>query len=292
MKRLLFLAIALAPVVFGQKREDILSIQRDVANLQDQVRQLQKAQDDKFAAMQAMLQPTVDAAAKLASGLTALQRDVDAKLNDQQGKVVAPVATLNTKVDQMSDDFRSVATSVADLVRRMNGLDTKLADIKAQLSAIQNPPQAPAPAQTAAAPPGPCAGVSAETLWEHARGDQSSGKLDLALQEYGDYVKCFHDTENAPNAQYQRAQIYYQNQQYEDAAQAFDDVSMWPENPKSQEALYYKAVSLQKGGHKTDAAKVSREYLDRYPRGDHVQGAHANLRSMGMDTSRSKKRSQ
>jgi TolA-binding protein len=285
MKRLLILGIALTPLLLAQKREDILSIQRDVAGLQDQVRQLQKSQDERMAALQSMLQQAVDASTKLTGGLTTLQRDVDSKLNDQQSKLVAPVATVNTKIDQMADDFRTVATNVADLVRRVNALDTKLADIKSAISTIQSPPQVPAavPGQ-AAVPNGPPSGVSAEALWESARRDQSSGKLELAMEEFTNYVKYFGTTENAPEAQYQIGYMYFQANQFDDAVQAFDAVGeRWPENRSTQEALYYKAVALQKGHHSTDAVKAYKEYLAKYPRGVHVQNAHANLRTLGME---------
>src|SRR5947209_3026102 len=139
MKRLLIIGIAIAPVLFGQKREDFIALQRDVASLQDQVRQLQKSQDDRMAAMQAMLQQAVESSSKLASSMGAFQREVDAKLNDQSSKTVAPVATLGTKVDQMSYDLGAVSTNVADLARRMKDLDTKLTDIKSMLQVIQTP---------------------------------------------------------------------------------------------------------------------------------------------------------
>jgi TolA-binding protein len=301
MKRLLISGLMIAPVLlvqnaWGQKREDILSIQRDVANLQDQVRQLQKSQDDKLAAIQAMLQQAVDASSKLTGTMAQMQREVDAKLADQQNKLVAPIATVNTKIDQMGDDIRSTATNVADLTRRVNALDTKLADLKTLIQVMQAPPTPPPPAagQTAAQAPA-CApgGVSAETLWENARRDQSSGKLDLAMDEYNNYVKCFADTENAPAAQYQIGYLYFQNQMYDDAVQAFNGVlDRWPENPKTQEALYYKAVALQKGKHPTDAGKAYKDYLSQYPRGEHVQQAHANLRTLGLEGARSSKKRQ
>ncbi len=288
MKRLLILGICIVPALFGQKREDILSIQRDVASLQDQVRQLQKSQDDRMAAIQAMLQQAVDAASKLSGSMTAMQRDVDAKLGDQQSKMVAPMASMNTKIDQQGDDLRAIATNVADLVRRVNALDTKLADIKSALTTLQAPP-APPPAagQTAGQTTPACAPVSAETLWENARRDQSGGKLDLAMDEYNTYVKCFADTENAPAAQYQIGYMYYNAKQYPDAVQAFDSVlERWPENPKTQEALYFKAVSLQKNDQRTEAGKAYRDYIAKYPHGDHVQQAHTNLRTLGLESNR------
>ena len=49
--RLLLLSLALAPaLVLGQKREDLASIQRDVASMDDHVKQLQKSFDDMKAA--------------------------------------------------------------------------------------------------------------------------------------------------------------------------------------------------------------------------------------------------
>jgi|SRR5579883_304489 TolA-binding protein len=295
MKRLLFSGMIMATALFGQKREDFIALQRDLATLQEQVRQLQKTQDDRMAAMQAMLQQAVDSSTKLAGSLTVLQRDVDAKLSDQQSRLVAPIATTNTKIDQMSDDFRTVATNVADLARRMKDLDTKLADIKSACSVIQAAPPVPVPAvgqQASTNPNAPPNGMSAETLWRSARGDQSGGKLELAMEEYSNYVKYFPDTENAPEAQYQIGYMYFQNSNYDDAVQAFDAVlERWPENPKTQEALYYKGVSLQKGKHYTDAAKAYNEYLTKYPRGEHVASAKANLRSLGVGQhSTSKKR--
>ena len=144
MKRLVCMIVMFGPVaLMGQKKEDILAIQRDVANLQDQVKQLQKSQDERMAALQSMMQQTVDASNRVASGLTAMQRDVDQKLNDQQTKLVAPVATVGTKVDQMADDFRSVATNVAELVRRMSALDAKLSDISNAIRTLSAPPSAP-----------------------------------------------------------------------------------------------------------------------------------------------------
>jgi TolA-binding protein len=284
MKRLLFLVLALSPaVLWGQKKEDILSIQRDVANLQDQVKQLQRSQDEKLAAMQGLLQQAVDASHSVATGLTGLQRDMDTKLSEQQGKLVAPVATLGTKVDQMADDFRSVATNVTDLVRRMNALDSKLTDISSAIRTLQaGPPQAPAPAG-GAVPGAATAPPDRETLWQTAYRDYSSGKPELALNEFAEYVKFFPTTAEAPSAQYYIGYIYYNNGQYDSAIKAFEGVEPFPENSKTPEALYYKAVSLQKLDEKTAAAAAYREYLKRYPGREHADSAHKSLQQLGLE---------
>src|SRR5579875_256383 len=274
MKRMKFptaclILLAGPAALLGQKKEDILEIQRDVALLQDQVRQLQKSQDDKMAALKPMLQQPVDVSNKLAAGLSSLQRQIDQRLSSEQTQLVAPVATLGAKVDQMSSDFSSVATNVEELVRRMAALDTKLNDISQAVRTLSAPPTPPPPAAGSAAGAAAPA-VSAETSYNNAYRDYMKGQNDLALQEFADYVKNFPDTA--------------------DAAKAFDDVlELWPENPKTADAMYYKGVALQKLGQKTAAAKVLKDYIAKYPRGEHVEQAHRDLRAMGMEASTAKK---
>jgi tol-pal system protein YbgF len=129
--------------------------------------------------------------------------------------------------------------------------------------------------------------MSADLMYQTAFRDYSTGKAELALTEFSEYLKYFPDTANAPNAQYYIGAIYYKGEQWDDAIKAFDAVlERFPENPKTPEALYYKAVSLQKNGRKTDAAREYNNYLRRYPRGEHAAAAQANLRSLGMASSR------
>lgn len=287
--RLLFFGIILAPsLLVAQRKEELQSIQRDVAQLQEQMKALQRAQNEKFAALQSMLQQAVDASNKVAAGLTALQHDVNTKFTDQQTKLTAPVATMGSKVDQMSDDFRSVATSVADLVQRMGRLDTKLTDISSAIRTLSAPAAAPPPAGSAAGnPSGPPAGMSAESSYQSAFRDYMGGKDDLAMQEFSEYLKWFGQTENAPSAQYYIGMIYYRAKQYADAVKAFDAVlERYPENPKTPEALFYKGVALMQGARRTDAGKVFKEFIARYPRSEHGAQAHQNLKNLGMEAAR------
>src|SRR5262245_40825389 len=101
MKRLTFVLLLTAVAGSAQKREELQSIQRDVAQLQEQVKQLQRAQDEKMSALQSLLQQSVDASGKSAASMTAFQRDIDTKLSAQGDKLVGPVANMGTKVDQL-----------------------------------------------------------------------------------------------------------------------------------------------------------------------------------------------
>jgi TolA-binding protein len=300
MKRLLFLALVVTPfVLHGQSKEQqqLQSIQRDVAQLEESVRAVQKALDDKFAQALAAIQASGDSQAKTAAAFEGLKRDIDKQFADMQTKLAGPVVSLGSKVDEMAAEVRALSNIVADQVQRNKAMDDKLTDIKNLLSTMaanQSAPPPPAPAVTTQAAPAKPACQSAESLWESARGDYSGARLDIALGEYMDYVKCYGDSANAPEAQYQIGWIYFNNKQYSDAAQAFDVVhDRWPENKKSQDAMYYKAVAMMNAdtdkSHKAETGKAFRDFIATYPHSPHVDAAHTNLRVLGLEHSASKK---
>src|ERR1700739_255452 len=59
LSRTFILFVALAPLTFGASKE-IVELQRDVAMLQDQVRNVQKSLDEKVTTMQTLVQQTLD----------------------------------------------------------------------------------------------------------------------------------------------------------------------------------------------------------------------------------------
>ena len=87
----LLLVCLAAPSLFAQKREDILSIQRDVAQLQDQVKQLQTSQDQKLAELESLIKQALDQSNQASASMTALQRTLTDRLNDQQARWRRPL---------------------------------------------------------------------------------------------------------------------------------------------------------------------------------------------------------
>jgi len=277
----------LAPSLLAQKREDILSIQRDVAQLQDQIKQLQTSQDQKLTALESLIKQALDQSNQASASMTALQRTLTDRLNDQQSKVAAPIAVLGTKVDQSSDDVRAVRENLAALSNRVANLDNKLSDISSAVRTLSQPPSAPPPPASGAPPaagaaPIPPAGTSAEGLWLNAFRDYSSGKDDLAMMEFNDYLKYFPTAENAASAQYYVGQLYNRAKMFDDAVQAFDAVlERYPDNPKTPDAMYGKADALAHGGHKSEAAAEFKEFLARFPTHSLARNAQAQLRDLG-----------
>lgn len=299
--RILLITMAVSPaILFGQKKEDFLQIQRDVASMDDRIKQMQKSTDEKLAALTALVQGLIDQSNKTSGAMTGMQKNVDEKLTEQQTKLVAPLATLGTKVDEMSGDFRSVRENVAELVRRVNDLDTKLTDISSTVRSIQVP-VAPPPAVVPAggvplaaggttaqqSPDTPPPGMSAELSYTAALGDYNGKKDDLAIEEFAQYLRYYPQSANAPNAQYYIGQIYYRTQNWADAAKAFDAVlEKFPKNAKTADAQYYKACSLMNNKDRTAAASEFKSFIKNYPDNPKVAEAHKHLQTLGMEVQR------
>ena len=270
-----FLTLA-SSVLSAQKKEDFIALQRDMAQMQDQMKELQKSQDEKMAALTALAQQSLDASSRLSAGLAAFQKNVESALAEQQTKLVAPVGILSTKVDQMSEEFQGVKESIRALSSQLSKMDNKLSDISSAIRTMNTPVAPPAATAQAAIP-------SAQTLWESAGRDVSGGKDDLAMQEYVDYLKYFHDSENAPTAQYNIGTIYDRANMNEDALKAFIAALAFPENPSSPAALYWKGMELMKLDRSAEAVEVFKEFVKRYPTNSEYAGkARANVRNLGL----------
>jgi TolA-binding protein len=276
--------------LFGQKRDDFLSIQRDVAQLQDQVRQMQAGQDQKMNALESLLKQTLEESNRTSSAASALERTLTDRLRDQQSKMEAPVAALGTKVDQSSDELRSVRENLADLSRRLANLDNKLADISSAVRTLSTPAAPPpspvidSPAATAPRAPVPPAGITADTLWQKAVRDYTGLKDKIALSEFSDYLRYFPQSGNAPEAQYYMGLIYDRGEQFDDAAQVFAAVTeRYPESPKAADAMYMKGVEYQKAGNHKDAISAYRAFLKQYPAHPNAARAQARLRALNSE---------
>jgi tol-pal system protein YbgF len=269
--------IALFPVLLsGQKRDDFLSIQRDVAQLQDQVKQLQAGQDQKLAALESLIKQALEESNKVSSTAAALQATLTERLNEQQARVEAPIAVLGTKVDQSAEELRSTRENLADLSRRLSNLDNKLADISSAVRTLNTPAVAPPPPE-ATTP----SGVSAEALWTKAVKDYTGAKDKLALSEFAEFLKYFPQNPNAAEAQYYMGLIYDHGEQYDDAAQVFTAVvERYPDSPKAADAMYMKGVEYQKAGSDKEAIAAYRAFVKQYPGHANTAKAQARLRAL------------
>src|SRR5437016_12908914 len=176
---------------FAANRE-MQELQRDVAQLQEQIKLLQRSQDEKFASITELARQAIEAANRANTGVAVISSNLDKSLKDQVEKVVTPVVGFSGRMDAMSTDMRSLQNAVTELTGLMSRMQAQLSDLNTTMKLIQTPPAAPPP--QAGSGPGASAApganetptISAADLYANARRDYNSGKIDLALQEFAD----------------------------------------------------------------------------------------------------------
>jgi TolA-binding protein len=284
--RLCVWVLIASPTLAFAASKEILELQRDLTQLQQQVRDLQRSQDEKFAALQVLVQQAVDNASKANTAVAVIQSGFQQNIRDTESKVVAPVVGLSSRMDQVSNDLRTVQQAVSDVTGLMSKLQAQLTDLGNSVKIMQAPPPPP-PAQTSqggganAVPETPT--ISATDLYSNARRDLSGGKLDLALQEFSDYLKWYGSTDLAPNAQFYIASIHSSQGDYDHAVSEFDMVlEKYPDNNKTPDALYNKGLALTKMGRRTDGAQEFLELIQRFPSNDLSKRACDQRKSMGL----------
>jgi TolA-binding protein len=291
MRKLIPVFVLLSLSAFGQKKE-IQEMQRDLAYLQDQVRTMQKSQDEKLAAIQALVQQALETSQKTATGMALLERSVGEQLTNQVKQVNQPVAELGSRMDGVSDQMASVRESVKDLTDRVGKLQTQLDNIQAAIAIIQNPPP---PATT----PGTSTGTAPQAqsippgdqIYSQARADYSANNMDLAAQQFGDYLKFYPTGSLASNSQFYLGEIHRAKGQNEEALKAYDMVlEKYPDGQKRADAQYMKGKMLVALGRKTEAAdefkSVAANYRSSNP--DIYAKAQDELKRLGMAPNRRK----
>jgi tol-pal system protein YbgF len=232
-----------------------------------------------------LVQQAVDNASKANTAVAVIQSGFQQNIRDTESKVVAPVVGLSSRMDQVSNDLRTVQQAVSDVTGLIAKLQAQLTDLGNSVKVMQAP-SPPPPAQTTpggapATPDTPT--ISATDLYSNARRDMSGGKLDLALEEFSDYLKWYGNTDLAPNAQYYMAYIHSSQGDYDNAVKEFDMVlEKYPDNNKTPDSLYNKGMALTKMGRRTDGAQEYRELIQRFPANDLSKRACDQLKGMGL----------
>jgi tol-pal system protein YbgF len=263
------------PVPAFAADKEIVEVQRDVAFLGDQVKMLQNTVNsllEKLAGQGVLTQQTLDRVNQIIMDNAVAMKNVTDQLDQQQQKLVAPLASVNSKLDQVATQVATTQDNLSDLNSRLGRLEQRIVDLENAVKVMQAP-AAPPPTQG-----GPPPGVTAQGLFQNASGDQLSGKSDLALHEYQDYLKYFGDTDTAASAQFHIGEILLSQGNVDDAIQAFDTVvDQFPKSSKAPDALYLKAHALQKQGKRAQATQVLNRLIRQYPDSDAAQNAKSEL---------------
>jgi tol-pal system protein YbgF len=209
---------------------------------------------------------------------------------------------MSSQTQGLSDNLSDVQARVGKLATQMNDIQGTLQSIDGRLAGGATPGSAPAPgtgggtgAPGAAPAGGPASGggngfssmpgISSDTLYQNALRDFTTGKYDLARQEFGDYVKQFPNTDLASNAQFYLGEISYQQGEYKDAIAQYNVVlTNYPQSYKQGASLLKKGLAEVEMGSKASGIRDLREVVRRFPGTDDARRAQAKLKELGATT--------
>jgi len=277
--------------------KDLLAVQRE---LEDKIDALQKETSSKLDTMNGMLSAIQADSRRNAELLSSMQESVASSV----ARGLTPVSGLTNRVDSVGEDVRSLKDALADITARMERMDAKITDLKNQMQIMQSPPPAPGAAtgttggisatiptspQAALSSPAPQpsspapAGMSADRSYTDAYRDFTTGRTDLAYNEFQQFLTYFPNTEYAAKAQYYLGEIDYNRANYPSAIHNFDLVlERYPENPKTADAHLMKAYALLKANERNRAVGELRILVSNYPHTDDARKALQQLRTLGV----------
>lgn len=271
--RRLYFVLAIAVLLlaatpgFGVSKE-MVQLQTQVQQLQDQMARMQQTFDERMGVMRSLIEQQTDTVNRVNGSMQNLQKSLTAQQAD-----------LGKANDQVSGQIQSLNDSLDELKARLVKVSNKLDQVA---EAQQNMSAPPAGAAQPVAPPAAQA-PPADMLYNNALRDFNGNKLDLATQEFSDYLKFYPTTELAGNAQFYLAEIEYRQSNYAAAVKDYDRVlEQYPGGNKTSAAQLKKGMALAQLGQKAAAVRELNSVVQRYPRSVEAATAREQLRKLGV----------
>jgi TolA-binding protein len=255
LQRVLIIGLMAGAVLVAQKpSREIQELQRDVAQLSEEVRTLKAALEQRVSAATSQMETMAKSMTQLNDSVAGIRKNLDQLAQDQDRKLVPLVAAQGSRVDQVGQSLSTMQQAFGDLTSAINRLQTQVVDLGNVVKVISTP--APKP-------------PSAEELLKSADADRLGGKYELAAQGYTEFLRSYADSPQADLAQFQLGMSHYQLKDMESAASDFDAVAKnHPKSAKLPDALFYKAKSLEALQKTSEASAACQELRRRFPRND------------------------
>jgi tol-pal system protein YbgF len=281
-------ASALAGSLVGPKpalavARELIELQRDVTALLQGQKDLQTQMTQDHTVQKTLIEQSSDTVGHLNSTMSSLQKSVQ----DVQANSGTRLDTMSTQVQGLSDNLEEIKSRLGKLNQQLVDLQNSVQSIDARLAGGA-PPTTPGNTGTpstspaaSGAPSGPA--PSADTLYSNGLRDITSGKYELARNEFQDYLRYYGDTDLASNAQFYLGEIAYSQKNFDRAVQEYEKVlTNYPKSFKLAPARLKKGMALIELGQKNPGVKELREVVKRYPGTEEERRARAKLKDMGV----------
>jgi tol-pal system protein YbgF len=275
-----------APQPAGAVSKEMIELQQQVAQILQAQQDLRSTVDGNNAALRTLVQQSLESVNRLSGEMSSVQKSVQ----EVQANTGSRIDTMTQQTQGLSDNLQDVQARVGKLSAQLTDMQNLLQSIDAKVSGgapagnSLNAP--PAGAADNSAPPPPAAsgrpGISADTLYQNGLRDWSTGKSDLAHQEFSDYIQNFPNNDLAGNAQFYLGEIAYAQGDYKTAITSYDTVlANYPKSFKLAASLLKKASAEIEMGMKASGIRDLREVERRFPGSDEARRAQAKLREVG-----------
>ena len=293
----------LGPAPVGAVAREIVELQQSVNQLIQGQKDLQTAMAQNAAVDKTLMEQSMDTVNKMTGTMMALQKTVQ----DMQASSGARLDTMSTQIQGISDNLQETLARMGKLNQQLADTQNAIQGIDAKLASSAPPPPVAAPpiaggtgAPGSASAPGglpPASGMppaaagnmppgsapSADLLYSNGLRDLNGKKYDLASQEFSDYLKYYGTTDLASNAQFYLGEIFFAQQQYDQAIDAYGKViDNYPKSFKLAPAHLKRALALISLGEKTSGVSELRMVVKTYPGTDEERRAKAKLQELGV----------
>ena len=268
---------------------EIIELQQNVTLLLQGQRDMATAITQDHTVLRTLIGQSNENVSKLSATMTSLQKSVQ----DVQANSGARLDTMSTQVQGLSDNLEEIKSRIGKLNQQLTDLQNAVQSIEGKMSTGGAPAAGSGTAipYGAAAPTGAAGALapSADTLYSNGLRDVTSGKYDLARQEFQDYLKYYPDTDLASNAQFYLGEIAYAQKNFSDAVVQYDKVlTNYPKSFKLAPARYKKGMALIELGQKSAGIRELREVVRRYPGTEEDRRARAKLKELGASAAASR----
>jgi tol-pal system protein YbgF len=276
----------IGPRPVGAVAREIIELQRDVTTLLQGQKDLSSQMTQDHTVMKTLVEQSGDNVGKLNATMSSLQKSVQ----DVQANSGARLDTMSTQVQGLSDNLEEIKSRLGKVNQQLVDLQNTVQSMDAKMSGgtpTSSVPPGPGMTSSASAPPSSSApsgpAPSADTLYSNGLRDITSGKYDLARQEFQDYLKYYGDTDLASNAQFYLGEIAYSQRSYDQAVTEYDRVlTNYPRSFKLAPARLKKGMALIELGQKNSGVRELREVVKRYPGTEEERRARAKLKELGV----------
>ncbi len=264
LKRILLLSVAAVLFVACGGEEERLKIQRDIADLREQVYALERNQSKS----QEELNQLLEELRKQVS-----DRSSQAEVQDQLFSVKDAMSTYEARINDLEYKLTQIRRASTDVVAGgpvANGGTT---------------PDGTMPEGTAD-PNGTTAevvpGQDLEAIFNQARLDLDRGKFDVAIDAFQEITQQFSASPFAESAQYYLGRAYFDKKQWVEAIGAFDKViNQYGSGGYVRQAMYYLGQCYYYRNSHSKAILQLQELIEKHPGTQEAELAKQFLKRAG-----------